>query len=275
MDFRPILHTLHTEGSGPQGVSSRSKYISECHRAIYLDKTHPRPEPDYYAVGRIGHIYNELHHTRGGFNLRDLQLSVDEGMPLPSQAHLLVAEAAFRNYRAHVTPDGLGDVLEAEKTYEAEVDGHRLSTKPDLMTRVNSRHAHKIAKTLSVHVTPGIWIWDYKFVSSHPNIDAYVHNVQFMVMRAVLEVARPDLPIEGIGIIFIPKDGTSRPKVAIAAPFTALERRIVNTFCETTDRARAMYEAALVDKREPDCNHTKCFYPSRCGHYDSGACARF
>ena len=273
-NLRPILHTIKGGGSGPHGVTTRKKYMTDCHRAIYLDKDDERPSPSYFEVGTIGHLYNELHHTRGGFNLRDLELTVEDGIPLPSQKNLVIAEAAFRNYRAHIMPDGLGQVVEAEVTHKAIVNQHSLATKPDLITKVNARHAHKIKKTLNVIVEPGYWVWDYKFVKRNPFTMSYRHSIQFPVMLSVLDRIYGH-PILGIIVLLIPKEGSGAPEAIKIPPLSELDRRVVMEFCEATDTARDMYEAQLDDNKLPHCNHDKCFYPKVCHHYETGACTRY
>ena len=274
-NLRQILHTIKGGGSGLYGVTTRKKYMTECHRALYLDEqVGPRPVPHYYEVGTIGHIYNELHHTKGGFNLRDLELTVEDGVPMPSQENLVKAEIAFRNYRAHVSGDALGTVIEAEKTHTIELDGHMLATKPDLITKVNSRIAHKIRKLLNIVVEPGYWIWDYKFVGRNTFPLSYRYSIQFPVMLAVLEKTFSH-PINGVMVLLIPKEGSRPPTGIKIPPLTDLDRKIVLEFCEATEAARASYLAALDSGQLPFCNHDKCFYPKTCYHYETGACLRY
>jgi hypothetical protein len=287
-DAKPILHTIHTGGSGT-GLSYYSRWAYGCPRKATLDtraeenSTSTDINDGPFGIGHVFHAMCELHYQRGKSGIFDTTAVRFSNVVDERARH--EGERLFRAYRVSRDPLYFGRVLHVEKALPEAGDSgqaaaicHAIGVTPftlrlDLVTHANATVAAKLSAECGEQIPSGVLLIDHKTdawdVSSR---DRFLHSHQAIAYMLAWDAAFPKQKCVGFVFDVITKTTKPEAHLVYVRPPTSMDVGVLQKYleyCTTIMRHETLRNA---------CNSTStnCFPKGRsCPWFTEGVCPRY
>lgn len=183
------------------------------------------------------HRLLETYHTGGDpdFDTESVDLS-DLTNPLAEGR----AIKAFGRYRSTFKPNAWGLVVEAEESHEGNMHGMRVSIRPDLVTRVQSRSVRRIIlSTKTTGITAGHWLLDWKLYDTI-GPDTFTHatrGMRSLWYRCVWNALNPTKRCKGL-IVHVQEFSTGKFRAIVCGPVRDSEQARFDVAMKRISEAR-------------------------------------
>jgi len=273
------------QGGTSDGIHQYSELI-ECARRYQLNLESKGDgtwiQPEYFDVGKFGHVLMELYYRHGHVEIEDLEFvdRHDELVNYNLQA-FGEAERCFSAYRDQYPSDEFGKPVEIERRFPANdyeqqiimdmTGGVPYSGQWDLVLHLNETDCARLGLTRNIDVFPGWWVTDHKFLrTANTPIDQFIYDPQLPGYMMAWDVLHPDKLCSGALVNIVGKTKTPNFKTYVIDRPDAVGEKVFLKFIEHAHRVKG--DPILGNW----ANSKACFsYWRVCDHYLSGKCPRY